>query len=100
MQSASVALYIRCYQAKNSEKDKTHLSPGVFGLETLITNTSAYGPKTSTPDTKSAIESEGDPLFFPKLTARTEPGRWDAGTSVFSGWNGGIRARSRDRTDA
>jgi len=79
---------------------ETYLSPGVFGLETLITNTSAYGPKVSTPDIKSAIESAGDVLFLPRLTARTERGRRDAGTSTFSGWNGEIRARSRERTDA
>lgn len=79
---------------------ETYLSPGVFGLETLITNTSAYGPKASTPDTKSAVESAGDALFFPKLTARMEPGRRDAGTSALSGRNGEIRARSRERTDA
>ena len=88
-------------RAGNSEKyTETNLSPGVFGLETLITNTSAYGLKVSTPDTKSAIESEGDALFFPKLTARTEPGRRDAGMPMFSGRNGEIRARNRDRTDA
>jgi len=79
---------------------RAYLSPGVFGLETLITNTSAYGPKASTPVTKSAIESAGDALFFPKLTARRQPGRRDAGTPTFPGWNGEIRARNRDRTDA
>lgn len=79
---------------------KIYLSPGVFGLETLITNTSACGPKVSTPETKSPIESAGEVLFFPRLTARMEPGRRDAGVPTFSGWNGEIRARSRDRTDA
>lgn len=79
---------------------KNYLSPGVLGLETLITNTSACGPKASTPERKSAIESAGDSLFFPKLTARTEPGRKDAGTLTFSGWNGEIRARNRERTEA
>ena len=100
MQCASVNPCICCNQMGHSEKVKIYLSPGVFGLETLITSTSAYAPKFSTPNTKSPIESTGDVLFFPKLIARIEPGRRDAGTPAFSGWNGEIRARSRDRTDA
>ena len=54
---------------------ETYLSPGVLGLETLMTSTSAYGLNASTPDTKSAIESAGEDLFLPKFTARTKPGR-------------------------
>ena len=86
-----------CTTQRNVE---TYRSPGVFGLETLITNTSACGPKVSTPDTKSAIESVGDVLFFPRLTARTEPGRRDAGTLASPGRNGENRARIRESTDA
>ena len=100
MPSASVAPYMYLISEWGTQRKKeTYLSPGVFGLETLITNTSAYGPNASTPVTKSAIESTRDALFLPKLTARTEPGRWDAGASTFFDWNGEIRVRSRDRTD-
>lgn len=101
MLCASVTPCECCDQGEHSEKKVgAYLSPGVFGLETLITNTSAYGLKASTPETKSAIDSAGDVLFLPRFTARTVPGRRDAGALTFSGWNGEIRARNRDKTDA
>jgi hypothetical protein len=81
-------------------RECTYRSPGVFGLDTLITNTSAYGPNVRTPDTKSPIESRGDDLFLPRLTARREPGRSEAGMSWDSGVKAGTRARIRANTAA
>lgn len=70
----------------------------MLGLETFTTKTSEYGPNIRTPEIKSSIDSAGDSLFFPRLTARSEPGR----SAAVSGaeWNKEIRARSRDRTEA
>lgn len=74
--------------------------PGVLGLETLITSTSEYGPNARTPETKSSIDSAGDALFFPRLTASTDPGRSEALEELSAEKNDGMRARSRERTEA
>lgn len=91
--------------------ENTDLRPGVLGLETLITSTSAYGANVLTPATKSLIESGGELLFLPKFTANRFPGRRDAGVSppteaegslfpvvVVAEENAGIRARRRFKT--
>jgi hypothetical protein len=72
----------------------------VFGLETFTTKTSEYGPKARTPDTKSSMDSAEDALFFPRLTASSEPDRKAALDSSSTEKNDGIRARNRERTDA
>ena len=89
-----------------------YLRPGVFGLETFTTSASAYGPNVCTPATKSAIESGGDDLFFPKFTARSAFERSDACGAPCSGYSSagsvvaeygarvGRRARRRARTAA
>jgi hypothetical protein len=76
---------------------QAHRRPGVLGLETFTTRTSEYGPNMRTPATKSSIESAGDSLFLPRLTARIEPGRRAA--DLCSDLKAGIRARSRDSID-
>lgn len=74
--------------------------PGVLGLETLITKTSEYVPNARTPETKSSIDSAGDALFFPRLTASIDPGRSEAFEELSADKNDGMRARNRERTDA
>ena len=91
--------YIRLV-VNTQKKNYTHRKPGVFGLDTLTTNTSEYGPKVRTPKTKSSIDSGVEVLFFPRLTARSAPCRSDEVEKSSAEKNDGIRARNRERTDA
>jgi len=59
---------------------------------------SEYGPNLRTPETKSSIDSAGDSLFLPRLTARREPTR-KAAVSISGEKKDGMRARSRDSTE-
>ena len=81
------------------EPEHTYRNPGVFGLETFTTSTSEYGPNARTPETKSSIESAGDALFLPKLTASSEPERNAALQLLSTEENDGMRARNRERTE-
>ena len=76
----------------------TYRRPGVLGLDTFTTKTSAKGPNTRTPEIKSSIESAGDSLFLPRLTASTAPSR-RAALSGGPPKKFGIRARIRERTE-
>ena len=86
-------------EEKGLWKHRTHRRPGVFGLETLITSTSAWEANAWTPAIKSFGESCGLSLFFPKLIARSRPCRNEAkGSSAVEG-NAGRRERRRERTE-
>ena len=63
-----------------------------------MTKTSAYGPNVLIPVIKSSEESAGDVLFFPRLMARTVPGRNEPVDDSPMSWKVGIRLRKRDTT--
>lgn len=82
-------------------RSSVYLNPGVFGLDTLTTSTSEYGPNVWTPAMKSSIESCADSLFFPRFTASIEPSRKAAVEDSVVGYlKSGIRFLNRARTDA
>lgn len=82
-----------------SWKDHTHRRPGVLGLETLTTSTSALEANAWTPAIKSSGDSCGLSLFFPKLIARRRSCRNEAECSSVVERNAGSRARRRARTE-
>ena len=56
-----------------------------------MTRTSAYGPNVLIPVMKSSEESAGETLFFPRLTARTAPGRNEPVDDSLMSLKAGIR---------
>ena len=94
----------RCLQPNNLLRKNdfllqlTYRRPGVLGLDTFTTKTSAKGPNARTPETKSSRESAGDSLFLPRLTASTAPSRRAARSGGLPK-NLGIRACIRERTE-
>ena len=90
---------IRRKKEDSSKSTVTHRRPGVLGLETLTTSTSAYGANAWTPATKSSGDCCGLSLFFPRLIARSRPCRKEAQDSPVVDGKAGRRARRRERTD-